>query len=104
MLQLYSQGFFMPDNAMNALACLDGMDFDGKEDVMATIQQNNTLMQQFVKLAALVDQAYGTNMSMMVGGQSPAPQGSGEEVSLNAESNGHIRKARERAEEANAAV
>ena len=104
MLQLYQQGFFMPDNAMNALACLDGMDFDGKEDVMATIQSNNTLMQQFVKLAALVDQAYGTNMSMMIGGQAPAPQGSGEEVSLNAESNGHIRKARERAEEANAAV
>lgn len=104
MLQLYQQGFFMPDNAMNALACLDGMDFDGKEDVMATIQSNNTLMQQFVKLAALVDQAYGTNMSMMIGGQSPAPQGSGEEVSLNAESNGHIRKARERAEEANAPV
>ena len=104
MLQLYQQGFFLPDNAMNALACLDGMDFDGKEDVMATIQQNNTIMQQFVKLAALVDQAYGTNMSMMIGGQAPAPQGSGEEVSLNAESNGHIRKARERAEEANAPV
>lgn len=104
MLQMYQMGFFVPDNAMNSLACLDGMDFDGKEDVMATIQQNNTLMQQFVKLAALVDQAYGTNMSMMIGGQAPAPQGSGEEVSLNAESNGHIRKARERAEEANAAV
>lgn len=104
MLQMYQMGFFVPDNAMNSLACLDGMDFDGKEDVMATIQSNNTLMQQFVKLAALVDQAYGTNMSMMIGGQAPAPQGSGEEVSLNAESNGHIRKARERAEEANAAV
>ena len=104
MLQLYQQGFFMPDNAMNALACLDGMDFDGKEDVMATIQSNNTLMQQFVKLAALVDQAYGTNMSMMIGGEAPAPQGSGEEVSLNAESNGHIRKARERAEEASSPV
>ena len=104
MLEFYRNGFFVPDNAMNALACLDGMDFDGKEDVMASIQQNNTIMQQFVKLAALVDQAYGTNMSMAIGGQAPAPQASGEEVNLNAEENGHIRNARERAEEANSAV
>ena len=104
MLQLYNLGFFNPDNAMNALACLDGMDFDGKEDVIATVQSNNAMMQQFVKLAALVDQAYGTNISMAVGGQAPAPQASGEEVDLNAEENGHIRKSRERAEEANSPV
>ena len=104
MLQLYNLGFFNPDNAMNALACLDGMDFDGKEDVIATVQSNNAMMQQFVKLAALVDQAYGTNISMALGGQAPAPQASGEEVDLNAEENGHIRKSRERAEEANSPV
>lgn len=104
MLQLYQYQFFNPDNAMSALACLDGMDFDGKEDVMATIQNNNSIMQQFVKLAALVDQAYGTNVAAQLGGSLPAAPSSGEDTNLATEENGHIRKARERAEEASSPV
>jgi len=44
-LQLYSAGFFAPNNADAALACLDMMDFDRKEFVMEKVQQNGTLLQ-----------------------------------------------------------
>ena len=44
-LQLYSAGFFAPNNADAALACLDMMDFDRKEFVIEKIQQNGTLLQ-----------------------------------------------------------
>lgn len=45
MLQLYSQGFFAPDNADQALACLECMDFQHKSDLTDRIKENQTLMQ-----------------------------------------------------------
>ena len=61
-LQFYSAGFFAPDNADAALACLDMMDFSRKEAVMQRIQQNGTLLQMLqqtqqmaLELAATVD-------------------------------------------------
>ena len=39
-LQLYGAGFFVPQNASAALACLDMMDFDGKDLVLRTIRAN----------------------------------------------------------------
>lgn len=44
-LQLYQLGFFAPNNADPALACLEMMDFDGKQDIHNRIQQNGTLLQ-----------------------------------------------------------
>ncbi len=39
-LQLYGAGFFAPQNAPAALACLDMMDFDGKDFVLRAIREN----------------------------------------------------------------
>lgn len=69
-LQFYGSGFFNPQMADQALACLDMMDFDRKQMVMQKISQNGTmyqqilqLQQQVVMLAQLVDQSRGTNLA-----------------------------------------
>ena len=43
-LQLYNLGFFNAQNAPTALACLDMMQFDGKDELMQKIQKNGDLM------------------------------------------------------------
>lgn len=60
-LQFYSAGFFNPQAADQALACLDMMDFDRKQFVMQKIQQNGGMLQQMMMLAQMVDRAYGGN-------------------------------------------
>lgn len=67
-LQLYSAGFFNPQIADQALACLDMMDFDRKDFVMQKISQNGTMyqqillmQQQLMSLGAVVDASRGTN-------------------------------------------
>ena len=69
-LQLYSAGFFAPNNADAALACLDMMDFDKKDFVVEKIQQNGTLLdmllqtqQLALQLAATLDAEHGTNLA-----------------------------------------
>ena len=47
-LQFYSAGFFNPQMADQALACLDMMDFDGKDGIMQKIQQNQMMMMGMV--------------------------------------------------------
>lgn len=46
--QLYGAGFFIPDNADQALACAEMMDFDSKDDVMQKIANNGTLQQKLL--------------------------------------------------------
>ena len=67
-LQFYQVGFFNPQMADQALACLDMMDFDRKEFIMQKISQNGgmyqqmmMMQQQMMQLGAMVDQARGTN-------------------------------------------
>ena len=84
-LQFYSAGFFNPQMADQALACLDMMDFDRKHFVTQKVSQNGTLYQQLLmaqqtmlKLAQIVDQDRGTNLAEQVaagitGGVAPAP-------------------------------
>ena len=43
MLQFYQQGFFNPMRADESLLCIDGMDFDGKNEIMAKIRSNAIL-------------------------------------------------------------
>ena len=66
-LQFYGAGFFNPELADQALACLDMMDFDRKHFVMKKIAENGTMyqklmmaQQQVVALAALIDKQNGT--------------------------------------------
>ena len=67
-LQFFSAGFFNPQIADQALACIDMMDFDRKHFVMQKIAQNGGMYQQLmmaqqqvVQLASVIDGLKGTN-------------------------------------------
>ena len=84
-LQFFSAGFFNPQIADQALACLDMMDFDRKQFVMQKIAQNGgmyqqmmAMQQQMIMLAQMVDQMRGSNiaeqlMAQFSGGAPGAP-------------------------------
>ena len=72
-LQFYQSGFFNPQMADQALACLDMMDFDRKQFIMQKISQNGgmyqqmlMMQQQMLMLAQMVDQAKGTNLAEQI--------------------------------------
>lgn len=81
-LQFYQAGFFNPQMADQALACLDMMDFDRKDFVMNKISENGGMLQQMMMLAQMADQAMGTggeltaNIAMQYGMPAPAVVGS----------------------------
>lgn len=52
--EMYNLGFFNPQFSDQALACLDMMMFDGKEEIMQKIERNGTLYQQVLQLQATV--------------------------------------------------
>lgn len=67
-LQFFNAGFFNPQIADQALACLDMMDFDRKDFIMQKISQNGgmyqqmlMMQQQMMQLGAMVDNAHGTS-------------------------------------------
>jgi hypothetical protein len=81
-LQFFGAGFFNPQIADQALACLDMMDFDRKQFVMQKIAQNGGMYQQMLQmqqqmlmLAQMVDQSRGTNLAEQIAagitGQAP---------------------------------
>ena len=72
-LQFFGAGFFNPQIADQALACLDMMDFDRKEFIMQKIAQNGGMYQQMMQmqqqmmmLAQMVDQARGSNIAQQL--------------------------------------
>ena len=82
--ECYQLGFFAPANADAALAALDMMDFEGIEKVRERVQQNGTLyqqlqqaMEQVQKMAGLLDQMTGSNMSAVAGAAAQAAGASG---------------------------
>lgn len=67
-LQFYDKGFFNPQQTDQSLACLEMMDFDGKQKIMEKIQENGTLLdkinvlqQQMIQMAQIMDEQNGTN-------------------------------------------
>ena len=75
-LQFFGAGFFNPQIADQALACIDMMDFDRKQFVAQKIAQNGTMyqqimqmQQQMVMLAQLVDQTRGSNIAEQLAAQ-----------------------------------
>lgn len=52
-LQFYNLGFFVPNNSTQALACLEMMDFNGKDEVIEMIKNNGNLMQAYQNLLNL---------------------------------------------------
>jgi hypothetical protein len=96
-LQFFGAGFFNPQLADQALACLDMMDFDRKQFVIQKIAQNGgmyqqmlMMQQQMLMMAQAVDQVKGTNMAEQIaagitGGMAPAPMMGGAEPAQNVE-------------------
>ena len=84
-LQFYQAGFFNPQMADQALACLDMMDFDRKQFIMQKIAQNGgmyqqmlMMQQQMLQMAQMLDQKNGTNAADVVAAGitgAPAPMG-----------------------------
>ena len=75
-LQFYSAGFFNPQMADQALACIDMMDFDRKDFVTQKIVQNGGMYQQIqqmqgqmMMLARMVDSARGSNLAEQLAAQ-----------------------------------
>ena len=116
-LQFYQMGFFNPQQADTALACLDMMDFDGKEMVLQKISQNGTMQQQLImwqqmalQLAAKHEpqMAEGLAQSIM-GNQQAEPSARGKAADLKeidaqegapSEEHSVVRNAREKSQKA----
>ena len=88
-LNFYNQGFFNPQMTDQALACLSMMDFTKKDEVMAKIRENGTLMEMLVmyqqlalQYANMVDPMQGEQVANMILQQSgqPVPQQMGGEM------------------------
>lgn len=85
-LNLYNMGFFAPNNADSALACLEMMDFDEIQKVKDRIRQNGTLFDQVMQLqqllmqvAPLIDAQTGSNLTqeLAMGQQQTMADGQG---------------------------
>lgn len=75
-LQLYNAGFFNPQNADQALACLEIMDFDRKQFVIGKIQINQTLLaqlqhtqQRLLQMSQIVDKLTGSQLTASLAAQ-----------------------------------
>lgn len=82
--ECYQLGFFAPANADATLAALDMMDFEGIEKVRERVQQNGTLyqqlqqaMEQVQKMAGMLDQMTGANISEAAGAAAQAAGAAG---------------------------
>jgi hypothetical protein len=62
-LQFFGAGFFNPQLADQALACLDMMDFDRKEFVIGKIADNAGLYRKLRELALTLDGLQGTDLA-----------------------------------------
>ena len=80
-LQFYQLGFFDPARTDQALATLDMMDFDGKDEISQKIAQNGTLQQELAKwqemaleLAERYDPAMADGLAQKIMGAGGAAQ------------------------------
>ena len=89
-LQLYNAGFFNPQNADQALACLEIMDFDRKQFVIGKIQINQTLLAQLqhtqqllLQMSQIVDKLTGSQLTQsLVAQDMTAPGGQAGRVEM----------------------
>ena len=117
-LQLYGAGFFAPNNADSALACLEMMDFKGRDKVIGQVRNFQTLTDMLQQTQALalqfaqqLDAEHGTQLApqlqaqiMGAGAEAMAP-GAGSVAPVDLASGGEssvTRKARERVAESTA--
>lgn len=65
-LQLYSAGFFNPQNTDQSLACLNIIDFDHKSDVINQIKKNGTLLDALQQAQMQLQQLQQENEKLKV--------------------------------------
>ena len=72
-LQFYNLGFFNPQQTDQTLACLEMMDFDGKDKIIERVKENGTMLdkinmlqQQMVELASIIDSTQGSDMAQQL--------------------------------------
>lgn len=87
-IQFYNQGFFNPQMVDQALACLDMMDFNGKDEVIQKVTKNGgmymqmiQMQQQMLQMAQIIDKLQGTNLAeglaAGITGNTSVPTGTG---------------------------
>lgn len=76
--EFFAAGFFNPQLAEQALACLEMMDFEGKQQVEQRIQQNSLMMQQMAmmqqqmaQMTDVINGLTGGGLGPMDGAQAP---------------------------------
>ena len=92
-LQFFGAGFFNPQIADQALACLEMMDFDRKQFIMQKIAQNGgmyqqmlMMQQQMLQMAQMIDPAMAEQVAQgIIGGGGVAPAPTGQAPSANVE-------------------
>lgn len=106
-LQLYNLGFFNPQLAPQAMACLDMMDFDGKYELMQKIRANGDLqvqLAQWQQYALQLTQTFAPEkadgLAQSILGQGAQPQGGRVELETGTEESSVTANARERAQQA----
>lgn len=77
--EFYGMGFFNPQMTDQALACMEMMDFEGKDMVMQRIAQNGTMLQQLQQMQMQMQQLMAAVQSTGMMGQTPtAPTAAGQ--------------------------
>lgn len=74
MLNFYQLGLLNPENSDMALALIESMEFDGKNELLQKIQRNGTMYQQIkmlqmqvLQMATIIDKLEGTDLSQKAG-------------------------------------
>lgn len=76
--ELYSMGFFNPEQAQAAIGALTMMDFEGIDKVRDYVSQGQTLLNMLQQYAAILQQLTGVPMGgQAAGGPAGAPQAAG---------------------------
>lgn len=106
-LQFYNLGFFNPQLAPQAMACLDMMDFEGKYELMQKIRANGDLQMQLAQwqqYALQLTQTFAPEkadgLAHSILGQNVQPQGGSVELGGQTEESSVTANARERAQQA----
>ena len=106
-LQFYQLGFFSPAQADQALACMSMMEFEGKDELMQQLSYNGNMHRElalYQQYALALTQKYEPGMAQaliegITGVKSAQPGAAKLKTGADRE-NGHMRKARERAQSA----
>ena len=115
-LQLYQAGVFNPENSQPALALLQIMDFNHKQDVIDVVNQNSMILQQLQMMGnlliqmtaqtqpqiaqqvSLTLQSLGMQAPVIQNAESDIPEYNGDGT-MKQEEHPFVEKARERAEQ-----